>query len=522
MATRGIVILLLLLSQEGARRDSGKYALSIGGKEAGVEEYRIEEFDDGKIALFAKAKFELDLSGTRRAYLTDTVLTMDKTWAPVLYAGFRKAGRDQDQVKIEWENGAAVTPKKKIRTAAAFLLDTTVISHLIPILRGADPSKKKLKLFNPTALADFEGSLEDKGPAILRGREASIRVHEYQINLGYVSYVAHVDEKKRLVRAWSAVNNSLAELEGFEGWVPEGLAPEGIEEVEVTIPSGSIKLAGTVTKPRGAKRCPSVVLVSDTGPQDRQGNLAKGRGGAEEFAWPGADASLQRSIAQSLAGAGLLVLRYDDRGCGTSEGDFGKARFSDLVADAAAAVEYLRSRDDAGPVAVLGHGEGGLTACLLAAKDAAIRLVVLLAPPSTTLDEMLLIRAERALREQGTKEEALKGMMEQQRTLFQSIRESKDDYKDIDERRTFIGWMRQRFTLDPRVALTKVQVPVLLYAGAKDRELPAAQVESLRLARPGTESRTFESLDHAFAGPDGRVDPSFLGALAERIAQVLK
>src|SRR5882672_1387419 len=109
MATRGIVVLLLLLCQEGARRDSGKYALSIGGKEAGVEEYRIEEFDDGKIALFAKAKFELDLSGAHRAYLTDTVLTMDKSYAPVLYAGFRKAGRDQDQVKIEWEKKGFAT-----------------------------------------------------------------------------------------------------------------------------------------------------------------------------------------------------------------------------------------------------------------------------------------------------------------------------------------------------------------------------------------------------------------------------
>ncbi|MBV8882369.1 MAG: hypothetical protein JO332_20600, partial [Planctomycetaceae bacterium] len=322
MATRGIIVLLLLLAQEG-RRESGKYTLSVSGKETGVEEYRLEEFEDGKIVLFAKAKFDLDLAGTRRAYLTDTVLTMDKSYAPVLYAGYRKAGRDQDQVKIEWEQGTAVTPKKKIKTSAGFLLDTTVISHLIPILRGADPARKKIKLFNPTALADFDGSIEDKGDAILRGKEASVRVREFQVNLGYVTYTAHVDDRKRLIRAWSAVNNSLAELEGYEGFVPEGLAPEGIEETEVTFPSGTLKLAGTVTRPRGAKSSPAVLLISDTGPHDRQGNLVKGRGGAEEFAWSGADAGLQRSIAQALAGSGLLVLRYDDRGCGASDGDFG-------------------------------------------------------------------------------------------------------------------------------------------------------------------------------------------------------
>src|SRR5882672_4591970 len=160
MATRGILILLLLLAQEGGRRESGRFTLSVSGKATVVEEFRLEEFEDGKIVLFAKAKFDLDLAGARRAYLTDTVLTMDKSYAPALYAGFRKAGRDQDQVKIEWEKAVATSGKKQIRTSASFLLDTTVISHLIPILRGADLTKKKIRLFNPTALSDFEGSIE--------------------------------------------------------------------------------------------------------------------------------------------------------------------------------------------------------------------------------------------------------------------------------------------------------------------------------------------------------------------------
>lgn len=521
MLARGIVFLLLLSPQE-ARRETGKYTLSVAGRETGTEEYRLEEFDDGKVVLFAKAKFELDLAGTKRQYLTDTVLTMDRSYAPALYAGFRKAGREQDQVKIEWDKGVATTPKKQIKTSASFLLDTTVISHLIPILRGADPAKKKVRLFNPTALSDFEGSVEDRGEALLRGKESTLKVREYQVNLGYVSYTAHVDEKKRLVRAWSAVNNSLAELEGCEGFVPEGVAPDGIEETDVTFQNGPVRLSGTLTRPRGAKISPAVLLISDTGPRDRQGNLVKGRGGAEEFAWPGADAGLHRSIAQSLSGAGLMVLRYDDRGCGQSEGDFGKARFSDLVADAAAGVAHLRSRPDAGPVGIIGHGEGALAACVLAAKDGAVKAVVLLAPPPAPLDELLLLRAERTLREQGTRDDAMREMLAQQRKLFDAIRSSHEDVMEIDERKTFVGWMRERFVLDPRIALAKVRAPALLCAGGKDRELSPAQIESLRLARTGMEARTFEGLDHAFAGPDGRVDPGFLQFLAERVPPMLR
>jgi len=521
MLPRGIVVLLLLLAQDG-KREAGKYILSVGGKETGTEEYRLEEFEDGKTVLFAKATFELDLAGAKRAYLTDTVLTMDKAGAPALYAGFRKAGRDQDQVKIEWEKGVAITPKKQIRTSASFLLDTTVVSHLIPILRGAEAGKKKIHLFNPTALSDFDGSIEDKGEALLRGKDASVRVREFRINLGYVTYTAHLDEKKRLLRAWSAVNNSLAELEGYQGYVPESLAPEGIEESEVTFPSGSLKLAGSVVKPRGVKSCPAVVLLSDTGPQDRQGTLAKGKGGAGEFAWTGADAGLQRSIAQALAGSGVLVLRYDDRGCGASEGEFDKARFKDLVDDAAAAVAYLRGRDDVGPIGLVGHGEGALAACLVAAKDGAIKSVVLLAPPATTLDEAALARSERTLREQGTKEEILRRMVDEQRRQFEAIKSSTGDYQTIDERRTFVGWMRERFTLDPHEVLAGVQAPALICSGGKDRELTAAQAEALGRVRAGVDLRSFEGLDHAFAGPDGRVDPGFLRYLSERVPQSLR
>jgi len=516
MGTLALLLILPFLPQE-AKREAGKFQLSVDGKETGTEAYRLEEFEDGKVVLFAKATFEIDLGATRRAYLTDTVLTMDKSYAPLLYAGFRKAGRDQDQVKIEWDKGVAATPKKKIRTSAAYLLDTTVVSHLIPILRGVEPGKKKIRLFNPTALSDFDGSVQDRGEALLRGKAASVRVREIQVNLGYVTYTAHVDGQKRLLRVWSAVNNSLAELEGYEGYIPESLAPEGIEEAEVTFPNGTLKLAGSVLKPRGARSCPAVVLISDTGPQDRQGNLAKGKGGAEGFAWTGADASLQRSIAQALAGSGLLVLRYDDRGCGASEGTFDQARFSDLVADAAAAVAYLRGRPDVGTIGLVGHGEGALAACLLAAKDGAIRPVVLLAPPATTLDEVVLARSERALREQGTKEEILRRMVDEQRKQFEGIKTAAGDFMTIDERRTFVGWMRERFTLDPQATLALVRAPVLICAGGKDRDLTKAQAESLRLARAGAEFKSFEELDHMFAGPDGRVDPAFLKFLSERV-----
>jgi hypothetical protein len=113
-------------------------------------------------------------------------------------------------------------------------------------------------------------------------------------------------------------------------------------------------------------------------------------------------------------------------------------------------------------------------------------------------------------------------MLAQQRRLFDKIKSSPDDYQEIDERRTFVGWMRDRMTLDPRAALAKVQAQALICVGSKDGEGTPAQAESLRQSRSGVDFRLFEGLDHSFAGPEGRVDAGFLKALAERLPQVLK
>jgi hypothetical protein len=99
--------------------------------------------------------------------------------------------------------------EKKIKTGAGFLLDTTVVSHLIPILRGVDPAKKKIKLFNrrrcristgrsKTARRDSAGGL-----TCACGNTRSTQRSPY----------GAPDEKR--LSGLSASTNSLAELEGW-------------------------------------------------------------------------------------------------------------------------------------------------------------------------------------------------------------------------------------------------------------------------------------------------------------------
>jgi pimeloyl-ACP methyl ester carboxylesterase len=500
MELRGALALLLGVLPQVAAEERGRYALKIQGRDAGSEEFRIETLEGGKVVLFAKSRFEVPLSGgQKRSYATDTVLTLDAARSPHLYAGYRKAGREEEQVKIEWADGVATSGKKQVRTSALHLFDTTVTAHLLPLARRVEKGKRvRLKLFNPNALADVEGSVEDKGEALLRGKDAAVKVREVLVSVGYLAYTVHLDPAGRLLRVWCPGAGSLAELEGFEGWTPEPVAPEGVEETEVGVTSGTLTLKGTLTRPRGSARVPVALLLSATGPQDRNGNAA----GVDEFARPGADVFLYREIARALAASGGAVLRLDDRPAG-------RIRLADLKADAEAALAFLKSRADLGPATLVGHDEGALIAMAIAARDdAAVAGLLLLAPPAEPFDRLLAARTERQLREQGVKDEALEDLGSALRKLFERIRTSTEEDLEIDERRTYVAWIRDRLAWNPAELSARVRVPIRIFRGSKDRE--SANLE----AYPKAEVRTFEGLDHRFVGSDGRVSEDFLKALA--------
>src|SRR6185436_5275475 len=91
------------------------------------------------------------------------------------------------------------------------------------------------------------------------------------------------------------------------------------EELTFRNPAAGITLAGTLTLPNGRGPFPAVVLMSGSGPQDRDEALL----GHKPFL----------ILADQLTRAGIAVLRYDDRGVGKSTGNFSTATHLDFAAD---------------------------------------------------------------------------------------------------------------------------------------------------------------------------------------------
>ena len=135
----------------------------------------------------------------------------------------------------------------------------------------------------------------------------------------------------------------------------------GMLNSDVTFTAGSTTLAGTLCVSDLVQPGPMVLLVSGSGPIDRDSNMKKLAIG------------VMGRLADQLTEAGIASFRYDKRGVGASGGDFFAAGFRDNVSDATAAIDMLRARPDVDPrrVFVVGHSEGALIATELAASDPA-------------------------------------------------------------------------------------------------------------------------------------------------------
>ncbi|MDQ6826997.1 MAG: alpha/beta hydrolase, partial [Candidatus Eremiobacteraeota bacterium] len=133
------------------------------------------------------------------------------------------------------------------------------------------------------------------------------------------------------------------------------------KNVSVTVTGGT--LAGTVTVPQGDGSFPVALIISGSGPTDRNGN------------GPLAQTDAYKLLAQGLAAHGIATLRYDKRTIGASkfpslsESDL---RFEDFVNDAVTFVDFLHKDSHFTSITILGHSEGSLIGMLAAQRDAIV------------------------------------------------------------------------------------------------------------------------------------------------------
>ncbi len=146
--------------------------------------------------------------------------------------------------------------------------------------------------------------------------------------------------------------------------------PYQTEEVAIENMKAGCRLAGTLSLPRGAGPFPAVLLITGSGPQNRDEEIL----GHRPFL----------VLSDHLVRHGIAVLRMDDRGVGQSTGDYHSALNEDFAADVICATDYLRGRKevDSQRIGLLGHSAGGVIAPLAAQRTAVNFMILLASPPS--------------------------------------------------------------------------------------------------------------------------------------------
>ncbi|MDZ7613747.1 MAG: alpha/beta fold hydrolase [Flavobacteriaceae bacterium] len=267
--------------------------------------------------------------------------------------------------------------------------------------------------------------------------------------------------------------------------------PYYTEEVTFQNTEANISLAGTLTLPDSKGNFPAVILISGSGPQDRNEEVY----GHKPFL----------VLADHLTRNGIAVLRYDDRGVGKSTGDFKAANTADLATDAESAIAYLKTRKEINKMEIgaIGHSEGGLIAPMLAANSKDLNFIVLLAAPGLRGDKVLLQQQEFFAKASGVSEEEIQRNRGVNAVAFEIILNYKDQKKMEEELSNYLRvvlqndkkivlpagtsldayiagqmnqiaspWMQYFLRYDPVPALEKVQCPVLALYGEKDLQVP--------------------------------------------------
>jgi uncharacterized protein len=272
--------------------------------------------------------------------------------------------------------------------------------------------------------------------------------------------------------------------------------PPPYRQEEVTIQAGAVTLAGTLTAPATPGAHPAVVLITGSGPQNRDEEVF----GIKPF----------RMIADHLTRAGFAVLRCDDRGVGGSTGSVAKSTTADFAEDVLAEVRYLEARPDIDKahIGLLGHSEGGLVAPMAAVKSTSVAFIVLMSGPALTGERVLLAQGELIAAAEHIPEAQVRANGDVQRMIFAAVRSgtgweavTEAGEKQLmsafarlpEEQRKAMGdpqtaarqqfasqvafarspWFKFFLDYDPAPTLAKVQVPVLAIFGGKDLQVPS-------------------------------------------------
>ncbi|HEX8502291.1 MAG TPA: alpha/beta hydrolase [Pyrinomonadaceae bacterium] len=266
---------------------------------------------------------------------------------------------------------------------------------------------------------------------------------------------------------------------------PAGAAKAASKSEPVVLDTPGGRLHGTLELPAAAvcSPCTFVLLISGSGPTDRDGNSA---------ALPGPNNSL-RYLAEGLAAAGVASLRYDKRGIGESRAAMkseADLRFDTYIEDAVLWGRKLRADRRLSQLVVAGHSEGSLIG-MVAAQRLAADGFISVAGAGRRADVVILeqVKPQFTPEQYAKTEAALK-------TLLEGKTIPEVPATDILFRPSVQPYLISWLKYDPAREAAKLSAPVLVIQGTHDFQAKPDDARALAAARPGARLVFVEGMNH--------------------------
>lgn len=251
----------------------------------------------------------------------------------------------------------------------------------------------------------------------------------------------------------------------------------------ITLDTGTGELFGSLLLPKSDNPVPVVLIISGSGPTDRDGNNPDG----------GRNDSLKR-LAWVLAKHNIASVRYDKRGVAASLAatpDERNLSVEAYAADAEAWGRKLKTDPRFGQLILLGHSEGALIASLAAPSvDAAA--VISMSGSARPIDQVLRQQLSNRLPPP---------LMLRSNELLDSLKAGKTDDNvpsqlQVIFRPSVQPYLISLFRQDPAAAFAKLKMPALIIQGSNDIQVGVDDARMLKAAKPDAELALIEGMNH--------------------------
>lgn len=165
---------------------------------------------------------------------------------------------------------------------------------------------------------------------------------------------------------------------GFSTLMAASSADSSFVESSIILHTPSGDISGTITIPRVFGQIPLALIISGSGPTDRDGNN------------PVMKNESLKKLSYGLAANNIATVRFDKRGIGESKSaakSEADLRFEDYIRDAEGWIALLKKDKRFSKIFIIGHSEGSLIGMIAALKQA--DGIVSIAGPGKSADKTL-------------------------------------------------------------------------------------------------------------------------------------